>query len=239
MFEFDFTDFKEYLLTMEVTPFSAAIKLAISVSLGAIVGMERQTRRQSAGMRTFSLIAVSCTAAMLLSIWIPQSYPHFLNGDPGRIAAQILTGIGFLGAGTIIQSKGSVHGLTTAACIWVVAVTGMCVGAGMYVPAVVLTTATLFVLITFERLERRRALAGQVKYLTLFYETVNPDIDKILQLLKKHAVYVYDVSIDKNFKLHTAKLILKIQVNPKETLEQLFEVFHQEEGVTEINLNVL
>ena len=239
MFGFDLNEFEEALLTMTITPFSASIKLVISLLLGAAVGVERQIRRQSAGMRTFSLIAVGCTAAMLISVWIPQSYPDFLNGDPGRIAAQILTGVGFLGAGTIMQSKGSVHGLTTAACIWVVAITGMCVGAGMYIPALILTATALFVLISFERLEKRRALAGQVKYLTLYYETVNPDVDKVLQLLKKQSVYVYDVSVDKNFKQQTTKLILKIQINPKETLEQLFETFHHEEGVTEINLNVL
>ena len=81
---------------------------------------------------------------MLISIWIPQSYPNFLNGDPGRIAAQVLSGIGFLGAGAIIQSKGSVYGLTTAACIWVVAVIGLAVGAGMFVPALITTLVTSF-----------------------------------------------------------------------------------------------
>ena len=82
-------------------------------------------------MRTFTLICMGSAAAMLISIWIPQTYPNFLNGDPGRIAAQVLTGIGFLGAGAIIQSHGSVHGLTTAACIWVMAVVGLAAGAGI------------------------------------------------------------------------------------------------------------
>ena len=93
----------------------------------AIIGVERQFRRRDAGMRTFTLICMGSAAAMLISIWIPQTYPNFLNGDPGRIAAQVLTGIGFLGAGAIIQSHGSVHGLTTAACIWVMAVVGLAV----------------------------------------------------------------------------------------------------------------
>ena len=70
----------------------------------AIIGVERQFRRRDAGMRTFTLICMGSAAAMLISIWIPQTYPNFLNGDPGRIAAQVLTGIGFLGAGAIIQS---------------------------------------------------------------------------------------------------------------------------------------
>lgn len=70
-----------------ITPYSAIARLAISFVLGAIIGIERQLRRRDAGMRTFTLICMGSAAAMLISIWIPQSYPNFLNGDPGRIAA--------------------------------------------------------------------------------------------------------------------------------------------------------
>ena len=106
----------DILENTQITASTAAVRLAISFVLGAIIGVERQFRRRDAGMRTFTLICMGSAAAMLISIWIPQTYPNFLNGDPGRIAAQVLTGIGFLGAGAIIQSHGSVHGLTTAAC---------------------------------------------------------------------------------------------------------------------------
>ena len=78
-----------------ITPYTAMLKLFISFLLGAAIGIERQVRRREAGMRTFTLICMGSTAAMLISIWIPQIYPDFLNGDPGRIAAQVLTGIGF------------------------------------------------------------------------------------------------------------------------------------------------
>ena len=104
----------DILENTQITASTAAVRLAISFVLGAIIGVERQFRRRDAGMRTFTLICMGSAAAMLISIWIPQTYPNFLNGDPGRIAAQVLTGIGFLGAGAIIQSHGSVHGLTTA-----------------------------------------------------------------------------------------------------------------------------
>ena len=116
----------EILDSTQITTSTAAVRLASSFVRGAIIGAERQFRRRDAGMRTFTLICMGSAAAMLISIWIPQTYPNFLNGDPGRIAAQVLTGIGFLGAGAIIQSHGSVHGLTTAACIWVMAVVGLC-----------------------------------------------------------------------------------------------------------------
>lgn len=105
----------------EVNALNSVFKLLLSMLLGCAVGMERKRKGQIAGLRTFALIAMGATLAMILSIYVPQVYLGLKNGDPGRIAAQVITGIGFLGAGAIIQSKGSVRGLTTAASIWIVA----------------------------------------------------------------------------------------------------------------------
>jgi putative Mg2+ transporter-C (MgtC) family protein len=231
-----FLDVNQSLLTTEITPLSASLKLIISFFLGAIIGAERQTRRQSAGIRTFSLLCMGSTAAMLLSIWIPQSYPNFLNGDPGRIAAQVLTGIGFLGAGAIIQSRGSIHGLTTASTIWVVAIMGMAVGAGMYLPAVALTFITLFVLIALDRVDKRKALTRQVKQLLIYFETDTPPTNQILQIIKKHSLFIYDISVEQNYKQQTSQLTIKIQVKQRETLEFLFDEIRLQEAVTAINL---
>jgi putative Mg2+ transporter-C (MgtC) family protein len=227
------------LATMEVTPLSASLKLLVSFVLGAIIGAERQSRRQSAGIRTFSLICIGSTAAMLLSIWIPQSYPDFLNGDPGRIAAQILTGIGFLGAGAIIQSRGSILGLTTASTIWVVAIMGMAVGAGMYLPAIVLTFLSLFVLFALDRFEKRKSLTGQIKQLIVHFETDAPQINQIVQIVQNNAIFIYDVSVERNYKQQTSQLTVKIQTQPRETLDALFEEIRLQEFVSSINLTVL
>ena len=234
-----FSNINQSLATMDVTPFSASLKLFVSFLLGAIIGTERQTRRQSAGIRTFSLICMGSTAAMLLSIWIPQSYPHLLNGDPGRIAAQVLTGIGFLGAGAIIQSRGSVHGLTTASTIWVVAIMGMAIGAGMYLPAIILTLMSLFVLIALDRVEKRKALTGQVKQLLIHFDTETPPVNQIMEIVQNHAIFIYDISVKRNYKQHTAQLIIKVQAKPRETLEGLFDEIHTLEAVTEMGLTVL
>ena len=145
----------EVINSTKIDIWTTIVRLIISFLLGAIVGTERQMRRREAGLRTFTLICLGSTMAMLISIWIPQIYPNFLNGDPGRIAAQVLTGIGFLGAGAIIQSRGSVYGLTTAACIWVVAVIGLAVGAGMFTAAIIVTALTVTILISLERFEKR------------------------------------------------------------------------------------
>ena len=120
------------IFSPEVSLVQAVFKLLLSLVLGALVGMERKHKGQKAGIRTFALMSMGATLAMLVSIYIPQVYLGLKNGDPGRIAAQVVSGVGFLGAGAIIQSKGSVRGLTTAAGIWVTAMIGLAVGAGMY-----------------------------------------------------------------------------------------------------------
>ena len=234
-----FSEIQQSFFMIEVTPLSASLKLLVSFFLGAIIGAERQTRRQSAGIRTFSLICMGSTTAMLLSIWIPQSYPHLLNGDPGRIAAQVLTGIGFLGAGAIIQSRGSVHGLTTASTIWVVAIMGMAVGAGMYVPAFLLTMTSLFVLVALDRVEKRKALTGQIKQLLINFDTDAPPVNKVREIVKKQSIFIYDISVERNYKAQTSQVTIKLQAKPRETLDILFEEIHLLGAVNEINLTVL
>lgn len=109
------------IMSPDVNVAGAVFKLLLSMLLGAAIGFERRRKGQIAGLRTFSLIAMGATLAMLISIYIPQEYLGLKNGDPGRIAAQVVSGVGFLGAGAIIQMKGSVRGLTTAAGIWMTA----------------------------------------------------------------------------------------------------------------------
>ena len=142
----DWSTIVDTLNATEVNTLSSVYKLLLSMILGCLVGYQRKKRGQTAGVRTFSLIAMGATLAMILSIYVPQEYLGLKNGDPGRIAAQVVTGIGFLGAGAIIQMKGSVRGLTTAAGIWMVATIGMAVGVGMYWISLIATLMILLVL---------------------------------------------------------------------------------------------
>src|SRR5437773_12136280 len=107
---------------------SIPIKLILAAVLGGIIGLEREIRDKPAGLRTNIMICVGSTLFMSLSTQVAK----VLGGDPTRIAAQIISGIGFLGAGAVLHSHGFVLGLTTAATIWVVAGVGMALGSGMY-----------------------------------------------------------------------------------------------------------
>ena len=131
---------------MEITETLALTRIGVSLLLGGLIGLERMIHKHPAGMRTFMLICIGSTLATLASIYICQTNPDLHNGDPGRIAAQILTGIGFIGAGLIIKTNDGVQGITTASCIFVTAVIGVAVGVGMLLTASLVTLAVLFIL---------------------------------------------------------------------------------------------
>lgn len=226
----------DILASTQITLPTAAVRLVISFVLGAIIGVERQFRRRDAGMRTFTLICMGSAAAMLISIWIPQTYPDFLNGDPGRIAAQVLTGIGFLGAGAIIQSHGSVHGLTTAACIWVMAVIGLAAGAGMYLAAAITTGFTLFVLVTLERLERRMYLDGVNKILTINCSTSTPDLKGIRKILENRSIFIVSLSYEHNYEKNTSVITYKVNVKSKSSYADLFSEIRKLGYISQIRL---
>lgn len=124
------------------------LRLLLAAGLGAAIGVERELRRKPAGLRTNILIALGSALFTTMSIELSQG-----GGTPDRVASQIVTGIGFLGAGAILRSGRSVHGMTTAATIWVNAAIGMAAGAGEYLMAVVATTITLVVLALLGPLE--------------------------------------------------------------------------------------
>lgn len=119
------------------------IRLLIAFVLSGLIGVEREYYRKPAGLRTLIVVGVGSALFTLVSFRIRDLFPSALV-DPSRIAAQIITGIGFIGAGTIIRSRGAIVGLTTAATIFVVAAIGMAAAYGLYVEAVTTTILTLF-----------------------------------------------------------------------------------------------
>ena len=125
-------------------------RVCLSVLLGSALGFEREWNQKSAGLRTNILISMGSTLFTLMSIDLSVSS----GGDPTRISAQIVTGIGFLGAGAIMRTGGSIRGLTTAAMIWVNAAVGVAVGGGEYHLALIATAITLLVLLTLNPVER-------------------------------------------------------------------------------------
>lgn len=124
-----------------------ALRLVLAVILSGVIGWERELLAKPAGFRTHILVGIGSALVMLVSISMVDLYPDLQRVDPGRIAAQVVVGIGFLGAGTILRSReGVVSGLTTAASLWVVSGIGLAVGCGFYSGALLTTGLVLVVL---------------------------------------------------------------------------------------------
>ncbi|MBU0759570.1 MAG: MgtC/SapB family protein [Candidatus Omnitrophica bacterium] len=129
------------------------LRLIAGALLGGLVGFERERHnRKIAGFRTHILVCVGSTLIMLTSIYVFELYAGMAPVDPSRIAAGVITGIGFLGAGTIIRSETTVTGLTTAASLWAISGVGLAVGCGFYLAAFVATSLVLAALYLLRKL---------------------------------------------------------------------------------------
>src|SRR5215510_3958262 len=160
-----------------------ALKLVLAAILGGIIGIEREIRDKPAGLRTNILICVGSALFMSISTKVAE----MLGGDPTRIAAQIISGIGFLGAGAVLHSHGFVLGLTTAATIWVVAGIGMALGSGMYSLAVFVTGMSILTLYFLSFAEDR--IQGRRSYsYSLVVTNLNEALVAINRVLKDSAV---------------------------------------------------
>jgi len=130
-------------------------RLVLSVILSGLIGLERQLHRRTAGLRTHILVSLGSCLIMLTSLYIFDIYKNQVPLDPARIAAGVITGIGFLGAGAIIREREGVKGLTTAASLWVVAGIGLAVGCGFFLAGVFTTLLALVVLLFLRQLEAK------------------------------------------------------------------------------------
>lgn len=129
------------------------LRLFISVVLGGLIGLERQLHRRAAGLRTHILVSLGSCLIMLTSMYVFDIYKGVAGLDPSRIAAGVITGIGFLGAGAIIREPQGIKGLTTAASLWVVSGIGLAAGCGFYTAAFFTTALALIVLLFMGNME--------------------------------------------------------------------------------------
>lgn len=180
------------------------VKLSLAVMLGGIIGFEREIAGKPAGLRTNILICIGAALLMDVSTRIGIIDGQRV-GDPARIAAQIVSGVGFLGAGTIMQSQGMVTGLTSAATIWVVAAIGMTVGAGFYIEGIGAGLLVTFVLAGLGGLERWVQRARRVVSATVRARVGTPE-EEVATTLRAHGIriesrQVFDHERDRTFEL--------------------------------------
>ncbi len=142
-------------LTLTSVDIDIGIRLLVATLLGAVIGLEREVHGKEAGFKTYALVCLGSALMMIVSLDVFMLFNGVASVDPGRIAAQAVTGIGFLGAGAIIRSQeGGIRGLTTAAGIWSACAIGLACGLGLYKQAIFTTVLVLVVLIVFSKVEK-------------------------------------------------------------------------------------
>jgi putative Mg2+ transporter-C (MgtC) family protein len=200
------------------------LRLLVAFILGAIIGFERESDNQPAGLRTNIILVVGSALAMILSVTLAHVYPPIQGaaGDPARLAAQVISGIGFLGAGAILHAGVSIKGLTTAATIWTMAIVGLAVGAGFIIEATTVTITLFIVLTILEKFEHRFFHPKWIVPITLWIKDEPVDLEalrqvfklkylRLLSLSREHDLVSNETTIHLEFSCKREKLLDEVQ----------------------------
>ncbi len=209
------------------------IRLLASLAAGFLLGLERQVHRQPAGLKTHILISLGSTLLMLCSLMVsghltlsgevPANLPGTAMGDPARIAAQVVSGIGFLGGGAIIRQGFNIKGLTTAATIWVSAAIGLALGLGAYGAAAIALACVIVTLIVMERFEEIVFPARNIKTLYLVYDDPYFDYARLDHALDGLRIVADSMDVSKTMGTDRIKITLRIHVPAQTDVRSLFE----------------
>jgi putative Mg2+ transporter-C (MgtC) family protein len=204
--------FNQYWSTIEIM-----LKLLMAMFCGGAIGFERELSRKAAGLRTNVLICMGAALYMIVSRHISGGAPYT---DPARLVAQVVTGIGFLGAGVIMQSRGSITGLTTAATIFLVGALGISIGEGMFGIAAISTALIIVVLVLLRRVEQQIILRKRLFHYTLKTSDPAELLEKLMDSLD-HDMTLDDFDVrDVGSGLHEVQLAIVTSVNGNRRLLQ-------------------
>jgi putative Mg2+ transporter-C (MgtC) family protein len=203
------------------------ICLVLAFILGGLIGFERELHGRAAGLRTHILVCVGSALLMLTSMHIFYLYHEITKIDPGRIAAGVITGIGFLGAGTILRFKASVRGLTTAASLWAVAGVGLAIGSGFYLGAYTATALVLFALFFLTKLERALVRKDWYKILAVETKGQAQQLMDIRSVLSGYKVEIRDFEIKKKPDSDNIKMEMNLKlITDRQDDQILTDIIH-------------
>ncbi len=207
---------------MNVTDYEIALRLLVACVLGGLIGLERENWDRPAGFRTHILVCTGSALVMVVSMYGFAGFPE--PKDPARLAAQVVSGIGFLGAGTILHEGLTVKGLTTAASLWMVAAIGLAVGAGMYKTSILASLIMVVTLCVFARVEKKffRLAKHQVR---LSVEDAPGRLQTILQYIEDQGIKVKTL----NFSHHAGAGLLVVD---------LFLIMEKKHSVREVLISL-
>ncbi len=217
------------MVLREITIYSVALRILAAVLIAGILGMEREKKSRAAGLRTYILVCMGSCLIMLTNQYIYQTTGA---GDPMRLGAQVVSGIGFLGAGTIIVTKRSqIKGLTTAAGLWSSAAVGLALGVGFYEAAVIAGIMIYFVMTVLQQWDKRVHRRSQ--YMDIYMEySSKVGVATILKAFREKDLYIDSIdTYPSDFSENASALILSLKL-PKRTLHSTILADLQEiEGI--------
>jgi putative Mg2+ transporter-C (MgtC) family protein len=216
-------------------------RLLLASLLGALIGLERELHGRPAGFRTHLLVSLGSCLFVVTSIHFYTAFGNFSGTgppgvDPGRIAAQVVTGIGFLGAGAILRERASVRGLTTAACLWVAAAIGLACGAGMYAISVFVTVLALASLLLLKKVE---GLLVRDTYQNLRVWTADGagQVEELETILRDCDMQLLNVTMEKDLQQGELMLDFQIKLNDRQPGCRIVERIAAVAGVKKVALS--
>ncbi|HCL01963.1 MAG TPA: magnesium transporter MgtC [Lachnoclostridium phytofermentans] len=213
----------------EVNLVSTTVRLLLALVCGGILGIERGRKKRPAGFRTYMLVCIGSTLVMITNQFICSQYP---NTDPARLGAQVISGIGFLGAGTIIVTgKNRVMGLTTAAGLWAAACIGLSIGVGFYSGAIIGCILIFFVMSVLHGLDER--VISSVKIINLYIEISKmSDVGHFMKFTKEQELKVSNFELVRGKSASEIALTVTLQLPKRYTQIEIIELLSTVEGVT-------
>lgn len=221
-----------------ITEQEIIIRLAIASVLGMIVGFERERQNQPAGLRTHTILAIGSCLAMTISINLAMQFtPLVPNGDPARLAAQVVSGIGFLGAGAILRYGTSVKGLTTATSLWTMAMVGLAIGAGHFFSGIATTVMLLVILVLLNVLEKkwiRSYVTISISVTAIDNSSLTEDLIILFKKLKKK---VLSISLESDIPANKFTTTMVVKTIEDDPMNDIRDGLSQIKGVTHYRLN--
>lgn len=211
------------------------VRLMVAAVLGLVIGFERERQDHPAGLRTHMILVVGSALAMTISINIAGMYHG--SGDPARLAAQVVSGIGFLGAGAILRMGINVKGLTTAASLWTMAVVGLAVGAGLYIASIVTTLILLVILSILNIIENRTLFSNNMVELELTAQDREGIVDEIKSHFDVPRRIVGTFSIDRDLDHHSVTIKAHVRIPHQEQPEQFASELGGIDGLRRIKVS--
>jgi len=209
------------------------IRLSLALIFGAVVGFERERDSQPAGLRTHMILVLgSCLAAI-----ISEEMGALFGSDPTRLAAQVISGIGFLGAGAILRLGFNIKGLTTATTLWTMAIVGLAVGFGYYVLGAVTTVFMLIILTVVNVIEKKFVRINMIRNIVVDVDNYDGVIRTVRKTISNIAEKVNSFSVRKSVRSSRLRITIVAQFRKTESIEDLVEVVSKIEGLRNLKID--